>query len=123
MISLVVTLLLAPGLLEGGAFAPPPAVADTLWVTDLSRPRLLLPREGVREGGAVARLGLKPVSMALPDSVFRSWLPDAYLRLPWLAPRVPVPRVRDPAAPESTFTTRATRDFLLARARAGGGPP
>lgn len=107
----------APAPLEA---APPEARADTLYIRDLSRPRYRLPGQA---GEPVARLGLKPVSMSLPDTVFRSWLPDPAARLPWLRPRVPVPPVRDPAAPEETFTRLAVADFLEARARAGAAPP
>ncbi len=97
--------------------------ADTLYVTDLSRPRLLLPA-GPGEGeGVRLRLGLKTMTVALPDSVFRTWLPDAGRRLPWFARRVEVPEVRDPAVPAPTFNQLAVADFLEARARAGARPP
>ncbi|MDT8341201.1 MAG: hypothetical protein RQ751_06785 [Longimicrobiales bacterium] len=105
--------------------ASPPghAAADTIWVHDLSRPRLLDLRAGRTPGAATARLGYRSVSLALPDSVFRSLVPDLRARLPWIVSRVAVPEVRDPSLPRRDFTTMAVLDFLEARARAGAGPP
>ncbi len=96
---------------------------DTLYVTDLSRPRMLLPSGGAAGRGVQVQLGLKPVAVDIPDSVFLSGLPDVTRRFPWLAPRVPVPELRDPAVPAPSFTRLAVADFLSARARAGAAAP
>ena len=100
-------------------------VSDTILVRDFLARGLLDPPPPPEGQGPrpMVYLGLRPIEVVLEPE---AWAPDPVAaRLPWLLRPRPTVLVDGGLRSDDLrpFETQATRDFLLARARAGAAPP
>ncbi|MEJ2540162.1 MAG: hypothetical protein P8188_09350 [Gemmatimonadota bacterium] len=122
-----------PALLLATILGPPPVALpprslrpDTIWIRDLSRPRLieLLPgQQEVEPEGTTLRLGLQRRRVRLDEPLLPGGVPRLEDRMPWVAPPVVPPPVRDPRVLPWTFERLAAAEFIRRRAAAGAAPP